>query len=554
MKMPFWYSLILFLPLTITAQIILKNATVYTLDPKQPWAEAIVIDDNTITYVGTNTQALLYQSPHSNIIDMNGSFVMPGLIDAHTHIAIASVLLKEGVNLTGSKGKNDVLKKIETYALAHPDAPVITGFGFYPYSFGQNGPSASQLDAIIPDKPAFLISNNGHSAWANTLALKRLGITKHTPDPQPGIHYYVREKDGSPTGFLVEGCALWPHAASLGIGTKNTYHDSLKDLLPLLPSQGITAVFDAGAPASETKAFNALMELESEQLLPIRFYGSHYILSRSDALDASKTFIAYQKRYHTPLVNVSGVKFVNDNSDDDHFAIQFNEDEFHPFLENLLEHNIDAMIHTSADQSVHSTLNAIEKAKHRFPDSQSRFTLAHVNMVRDSDFGRFNKLGIIANIQPFNATGGGYYDYRYMLYGDEWENKLVRFKTFFDNNIVVSGSSDFPACDNNLSECSPFHHMQIGITRQKVDNKDDLPILPSTDERLNVAQMLQAYTINAAYQLHQEKYLGSLEIGKYADLIVLDQSPFEISPKNIHSINVLLTMMNGKIVYQKDSK
>lgn len=542
---------ILFIPMSLLSNTIFINGAVYTVDLKSPWAQAIVISHDTIRYVGTTKKALAFKKSDSKIIDLNGSFVMPGIIDAHTHIAMGSVLLNEGVNLLEVKGKQAILNQIKNYADSHPDVSVITGFGFYPYTFGQNGPMAAQLDTVISERPAFLISNNGHSAWANSKALSLLKITKNTPDPQPGIHYYVRDIQGNPTGFLVEGCAFWPHLAAMGVGTKSSFYDSLKNYLPKLSAQGITSLFDAGAPAVETQSFKALAQLEKENALPLRYFGSHFILSPKDAQNASKTFIRYQQKYNTKLLTISSVKFSNDNSDDDHFAMQFDTQQLKPYFLNLMRHNIDAMVHTSADESVHSALDAIAYARRNTKHTRSRFTLAHVNMVRESDFKRFKDLGVIANIQPFNAQGDGYYSYRYMLYGDEWENKLARYNTFFKHNIVVSSSSDFPACNNDLNQCSPFHGMEMGMTRQKIGSPIDAAILPDLNERLSVEQMIRAYTINAAYQLHQEKKIGSLEVGKKADLIILDRNPFTVVPKEIHTINVRTTMMNGKIIYEK---
>lgn len=540
-----------FMPISLLGGTIFINGSIYTVNDKRPWVQAMVIEHDTIRYVGPTSGALRFKKAASEVIDLNGSFVMPGIIDAHTHIAIASVLLNEGVNLLEVKGKQAILNEIGKYANSHPEASVITGFGFYPYTFGPNGPTAAQLDTLVSDRPVFLISNNGHSAWANSKALAMLKITKETPDPQPGIHYYVRDAQGNPTGFLVEGCAFWPHLAKMGIGTKSSFYSSLKSYLPKLSAQGITALFDAGAPAVEIQSFEALRQLETENALPLRYFGSHFILSSKDAHNAAKTFIRYQKKYNTKLLTISSVKFSNDNSDDDRFAMQFDTQHLKPYFLNLMRHNIDAMVHTSADKSVHSALNAIEYARKKVKTTRSRFTLAHVNMVRDSDFKRFKELDVIANIQPFNAQGDGYYSYRYMLYGNAWENKLARYNTFFKNSAVVSSSSDFPACNNDLEQCTPFHGMEMGITRQKIESPFDAPILPDPNERLSVEQMIRAYTLNAAYQLHQEKKIGSLEVGKKADMVVLDRNPFKTTAKELHMIKVQKTVMDGTIVYEK---
>ncbi|SFV69034.1 Exoenzymes regulatory protein AepA precursor [hydrothermal vent metagenome] len=254
--------------------------------------------------------------------------------------------------------------------------------------------------------------------------------------------------------------------------------------------------------------------------------------------------------YTTPLLNISAVKFSNDNSSNDDFAIQFDSKKLRKYIGPLLANNINIMIHTSQDKSVHQALDAIENLKKKHPRSTSKITLAHVNMVREKDFNRMKNLGIIANIQPFNAAGDGYYEYKYMLF-EAWEKKLVRFKTFFDNNITVSASSDFPACNISYSKCSPFLNMEIAVTRQQVGTSVDAPILSSTQEKLSIEQIIQAYTLNAAYQLGMEQNLGSIEVGKYADLIVLNQNLLDINSKKIHKTIVKMTIMNGEIVYEK---
>lgn len=542
------YLIFLILSFALCANTIFINAKIYTVNPQKPWAQAIVIDEGLIKYVGTNRQALSYKNSNTKIVDAKSKFMMPGIIDAHTHIGIGSILLEQGVNLLRSKGKKQIFSTIKEYAKSS-DEKIITGFGFYPYVLGQKGPTKEQLDHLVPNRPAFLISNNGHSAWVNSKALTLLGLSSKTKDPLPGMHYYERNAKGEPTGFLVEGEAFWPHLKKIGIGKQSAFYKGLKNFLPKLSKQGITTIFDAGIPAVEENAYKALIQLEKEKKLPLRFFASHYIINEYDAQNAAKTFKKYQNQYNQNLFSLSTVKFSNDNSDDDQFAIQFQEKKLSNFLLPLLKEGIDIMIHTSHDSSVHQALNAIEKNRSYLFKKQSRVTLAHVNMVRDSDFKRFQKLNIIANIQPFNAKGGGYYEYRYLLYED-WEDKLVRFKTFFDTKTMVSASSDFPACNSSLEKCSPYESMQIAITRQNPVLGIKSPILPNLDERLNIKQIIQAYTINAAYQLHQEKNIGSLEIGKKADLILLDQDLLSSDSYDIHKSKVLLTMVNGEIVYE----
>ena len=543
------YLLTTLLPIALTANTIFVNGAIYTVNKNKPWVEAVVVDNKKISYVGTTKKALTYTLKNTRIIDLKGQFMMPGIIDAHTHIAIAALLLNLGVGIK-NKGKRNILKQISQYAQEHPQEEIISGFGFYPFSLGENGPTAEQLDSVIPNKKVFLISNNGHSAWVNSKTLHYLGISSNTKDPLPGMQYYMRDSNGAPTGFLVEGEAFWPHFKKMNIATPGRFYKSLKSFLPTLSKYGVTSIFDAGIPAVEENAFLALQKLEKENLLPVRYFASHYIVSDKDAQHSVKEYKRLKHLYDTKLLNINAVKFSNDNSSNDNFAIQFDTEKLRNYIGPLLANNINIMIHTTQDASVNQALNALEKLKKKYPKSKSRISLAHVNMVRQTDFYRMNNLNIIANIQPFNAAGNGYYEYKYMLF-EAWEKKLVRFKTFFDNNITVSASSDFPACDISYEKCTPFLNMEIAVTRQKVGTSSDAAVLSSSQEKLSIEQIIQAYTLNAAYQLGAEKSLGSIEAGKNADLIVLNQNLLDVNEKKIHKTIVNMTIMNGEIVYEK---
>ena len=543
--------LLLFGISALCANTIIYNANIYTVAEALPHAQALVIDDEKIIYIGKNTKALTYKTEGSTLIDAKESFFMPGLIDSHTHTALAALLFKTGVNLYKAKGKKGILEKIRSYKKAHPHLSLYTGVGFYPYAFGPDGPSKEVLDEIFPDTKAFFISNNGHQAWANSKTLEFLGINTDTPDPLANVHYYVRDSKGEPTGFLIEGEAFWPHLKRLGIGTKEEFKKVLHDFLPQFSALGITTVYDASIASLEESAYAALRELEDENKLDLRYLASHFIISTKDAEQASQELKRLQKDYDRELFKVSSIKFINDNSDDDNFGIQFKEEALKHYLMPILKADQDLMIHTSQDSSTHQALNAISAVKKKLPNSTSRITLAHVNMVRDSDFKRFKELDVVANIQPFDAQGGGYYEYRYMLYEDQWENKLARYRHFFDEGVRVSASSDYPACNKPLQECSPFHGIQIGMTRQKIGAIEDKEILASKDERLSLEQSIRAYTINGAYQLHLEKSIGSLEVGKQADIIVLDKDPFQTKTEDIHTIKVLQTFLKGKSIYEK---
>ena len=545
------FFLLVLCSLTLSANTIIFNAKVYTLNDKQKWAEALVIEDDKIVFVGATSKALTYKREKSLLIDAKEHFVMPGFIDAHTHTAIAALLENLGISLVGAKGKKEILQRLRDYKEQYPNKTIYAGVGFYPYAFGPNGPTKELLDEIFPDRYAFFISNNGHQAWANSKTLDYLGITKESLDPLKGMQYYQRDKAGEPTGFLVEGEAVWPHFAKLSFANSDSFFKALEPFFPKLSKQGITTLFDAGVLGGQEEAYKALQALAIGKKLPLEYHASYFVANRDQAKESAQKLALLQKQFEQKKFKISSIKFINDNSDDDNFGITFSEDALFTYMSAIFKANANVMIHTSQDRSTHQALNAIEKAKKLFPHTQSRVSLAHVNMVRDSDFRRFSDLDVTANIQTFNAVGGGYYEYRYMLYEDAWQDKLARFRHFFDSGVMVSASSDYPVC-GSLKVCSPFYGIEIGMTRQKVGAGRGSDVLASKKECLSLEQSLRAYTLNAAYQLGREKYIGSLEVGKDADVIILDQNPFNVSAYDLHKMEVIRTFSKGKTVYQRE--
>jgi len=536
------------LSLHVSANDIYTNGIIYTQNNHLDIYEAMVVNGSKIIYVGDTNKALTYANEDSNITDLKQKFVMPGIIDSHAHYAIASVLFSQGVNLIQAKGKKEIITLLKQYKQENPNQKMVTGFGFYPYAFGPNGPTKEILDDIFPSSNVFIISNNGHSAWANSKMLKFLHVNKNTPDPKEGFAYYQRDKEGNPTGFIVEGDAFWPSYAKTGVATAKTFYQSLKYFLPQLSSYGITSIFDAGTPSLEEPLLQGLHQLEKEKSLPLRFFVSNLILNSKEAINSIQRLSYLQQTYNSNLIKTQSLKYSNDNSDAEDIALLFREQELTTYLLLAAKNHADVMIHASHDLSAHEAIQSILHVKATYPQSQSRFTLAHVNMLRDSDFNKMAKANIIANIQPFDAQGDGYYEYRYLLF-EEFEHKLARYKTFFEHNITTTASSDFPACSKELSKCTPFDVMEVALTRQKIGSPKNAPILDSPAERLTMYEILKAYTINGAYQLHQEDTIGSLEVGKEADFIVLDKNLLRINPKEIHSTNVLMTFVQGKKVY-----
>ncbi|MEE8349262.1 MAG: amidohydrolase family protein, partial [Acidobacteriota bacterium] len=346
------------------ADTIFINGQVYTVNSQQPWAEAVVVEGRRIVYVGDQEQALLQRGGSTRVIDLDGKMLLPGFIDSHFHPSTAALMLKLGVGMLELSSKEEYLQAVRQYVGENPEVQVVAGFGWSQRAFDPPGPTKGDLDAIVSDRPVLLIEGGGHSAWANSRALEFLNINKDTPDPLPGKHFYVRDPQGNPTGWLQEGAAFWLHLAPLGIGTKEEFRRALLEFLPQLPQLGITSVFDAGTSGLQEFALRALVELDGEGKLPIRYNASNKIITHDDAEQAIQRLERFQREYTTELVRPMANKIINDGAaSEGGFTLMFEEPELTSIVTNIAVAGQDLMIHVTKGVAVHEALNAMERAR-----------------------------------------------------------------------------------------------------------------------------------------------------------------------------------------------
>ena len=317
--------------------------------------------------------------------------------------------------------------------------------------------------------------------------------------------------------------------------------------LPEYPTVGITSFFDAGTPDVQENAFIALRKIEKEGNLPVRYHGSFYVTGNEEASVAVESLQRLRNTYTSDLLRLNTIKVSNDGQAPEPHKqhLLWNGERLGRLFTKIATAGMDVMIHATNDNTVHETLNGIEIAKKAQPDTDSRFTITHMDFIQQSDFTRFADLDIIAGVQPMSAEAG------FLSQHHMPENVLVApLRSLIESGVVLSGSSDFPACGAPLTGCTPFYGMEVSVTRQRA-GKPNAQVLAPESERLSLEQAIYAYTMSSAYQIRREKDLGSIEKGKLADLIVVDQNLFEIHPHKIHKTKVLFTMMNGRPVYDR---
>lgn len=546
------------------ADYVLRNAKVYTVNERQPWAQALAVRGKDIVYVGKDEDAALKEhiGAETRVVDLQGKMVVPGFIDSHTHPLLSS-FMTAGADLQ-HETREEMLSALQQYAREHPTG-LVSGFGWRTDMFGPEGPNRRELDRIFPDRPAYMLNIDYHSMWFNSRALELAGVTRDTQDPAPGFAFWQRDKDGELTGYAVEPA---------------TYMDALNKLVPLTPktfgahaglwmpkaaAAGLTGGFDAGVPpvADQGDLLSAYLELEQRGELLLRLGVSYATRGPQDPppLPGLK---AVQKRIHSELVHVAALKIMGDGTEGGWTAAMlepyadkpetrgtttFNTAQFHQLIAEADKAGVNVHVHCDGDACTRTVLDAVEAAIAANPPRDRRHTICHLVSIDPADVPRFGKLGVIAQVGVNWATADpdSLGVLRPRLGPQRFENNVYPARALVESGARVTLGTDWAAA-GYFSTYKPLDVIQIGMTRQLI-GKPDAPILPRKDQRMTLAQMLNGYTIDPAFQIGLEKQVGSLEVGKRADLVVLGRNLFDVAPHDIHKVAVVATMMNGRLTH-----
>lgn len=548
---------------------LLTNGPIWTGDPAQPWAQAVVVSGRDLVYVGTRAGAAEYLDPATELIDLRGAMCLPGFVDAHNHLA-SMALSKLGVNLSGIVGRDAVLAAIGDWVAAQPAGAPLRGHGWMPDSFAERSPRREWLDAITGDRPMYLFSADAHDSWFNTAAMRAAGIGPDTPDPDPGAQYWVRDPDGTPTGHAVEGAATIPIIVAQGLFSVPNVHAAQALTLHPAPSWGMTAYFEAGTivgPASEDSrwVYEDLIAQDRAGALPVRVGGSYWTRTPADDPQAVADGL---DRWHRELrsehVSINTCKMWADGTfmsggalllsaccghePKDLGRMTFPPENIEAQIEAVQAAGFDMHIHIDGDGSARVVLDAYERVLRRRGPEGARHVLAHNSMVDPADIGRYAQLGVIANCTPLWGTdyNGQYRDiYTAMLGAQRVEERLFPYGDLVRSGAVVTYGSDIPGVD--IPEIPPLIQIEALLTRRRPGRPDDVPLVAR--QRIGLHDALRGYTANGAYQMRLEHRTGSLTAGKAADLTVLGADLFGIDPHEIHTVPVLLTMMDGRITH-----
>jgi len=549
-------------PETATADKAFVNARVYTLDTSRPWAEAVLVRDDRILYVGDAQGARALVGESTEVVDLEGRLMLPGFIDTHTHPLLGGAYAK-ALSLETAGTVQEWVAAIDAYADANPDLPVIFGYGFLASTFGPEGPTRQMIDAVVPDRIVLITDEGFHGAWANTEALRALNITQDTPDPVPGYSYYKRDANGDATGYLLEGTAGMAMDA-LDVITTEVIVDGTALVVDIMNRYGVTAAFDGGTGLDAATAGAVLGELERRGDLTVRIVGSSRPGSAEEAATAVATALEWREQVRGERYRYDTLKIPDDGTVEGRTAAMFEDYQGEPgnsgetvfseaelveMMSGAAAAGMDVHVHALGERAIHEALNAIEAVQQRYGDSPTRYTICHIQVITDQDLPRFAKLGVIAQSTPLWAS---YDTYGKQFVSDDQFERYWRFRELEDSGARLTFGSDFPASGAGTLGLSPLMQVEIGHTRQIAGEPDAL-VQPRASNRLSVESLVRGFTIDAAYQLHMEDEIGSLEVGKKADLVVLGKNLFEADPYTIHDIDVVMTVLDGEVVWSADA-
>ena len=534
------------------ADLVFLSGNIYTVDAQRSWAQAVAISGKEIIYVGTDEGAGAHIGPDTRVVDLQGRMMLPAFQDIHIH-AVSSGMDALAVDLVDFETVEEYVAAIKTYAEENPDEPWILGSGWTVPAFGPGALTSRKLiDAVVSDRPVVVSSADGHTQWVNTKALELAGITNDTPDPESG-RIDRDPETGEAIGSLQEG-AMDLMSAAIPPANLEARTAGLQYAINMLNAYGITSIQAAMVNRSRLEAYRAL---DQRGDLTLRVVGAIY-WDRNRGEEQIEDIKNLRQEFTSGRVRATSVKMWQDGVMENYTAAllepylgkgeQRGISMVDPGTLNSAVPKLDALgfqihFHAIGDAAVRQCLDAVEQARDQNGDLGHRHHISHLQLVHPDDIPRFRELGVIANFQPLWALADSYQvDLTMPFLGPERSSWQYPIRSMQNNGAMIAFGSDW-----SVSTANPFEQMETSVTRMGSLGETDAPFYP--EERIDLPSAIAAFTINAAYVNNIDDITGSVEAGKFADLIVLDRNLFEVEQAELSDTQVLLTLMEGEAVY-----
>ena len=538
------------------ADKVYTNGKIFTVNDRSEWVEAVATEGNKIVYAGDNEGAGAFCDAATEVCDLQGKMMLPGFIDGHCHPVLAAHYLC-GVYLEVEWDVEECLEAIKRFVMENPDNDTYFGLGYAEWIFDETGPKKELLDSICADKPVMILGSSAHEAWVNTKALEMAGITRDTPDTIPGFHYFHRDESGDPTGHLLETAPQMMVIDKINFFDHDKIEAEIAAASDGYAAMGVTSTCDMGSPEFALKAyFETVPAMIENGTYKQRFVGCGRMVAEKGDVDIVLPRLKeYIKKYDTDSFRINFLKIINDgtletrsaalsepyNEDGSMVYPLFSREEMAEIGVRAAEAGLNINVHGIGDEAISGTL-AMAKAVREAGYDDCRITNSHCDYVKDEELELFGRYDVIANTTCVWHYGNPDME---KVIGDR-QNHTFRLKTMIRGGCRMGQGSDYPVDEFGRE---PLKGIEMGCSRQLFDHPE-LPVLKPYEEKLSVEDGIRSYTINNAYQMHMEDKLGSIEAGKYADLVILEKNIFDIPVSEIHKVKVCETIMDGKTVYK----
>jgi len=534
------------------ADLIITNANVWTGDEAHPTAQAVAVLGDRIVAVGSNAEILLWRGTETKKIDAGGKLLLPGFNDAHVHFIDGGRQL-DSVQLNDATSTDQFVRRIAEQVKKTPKGEWILGGDWDETKWNPPDlPTREMIDPLTPDNPVLLSRYDGHSALANSLALRLAGITAQTPDPPGGS--IVRDAQGNPTGDLKDAAVELADKVVPPL-THDQRMQAAKRALEYAASLGVTSVQTMNPEYADIAVFSELLQTGE---LTTRIYAAPLITGVDD-----QAKIGIRHAFGGPHLRIGAVKAFADGSLGSRTAYFFEPFSDEPNNHGLLTAEMQPLslmrnrmmtadaaglqicTHAIGDQAISMVLDLYTDVVKAHRGAERRLRIEHAQHMAEKDFSRFAQLDVIASVQPYHAIDDG--RWAEARIGHDRASRTYAFRTFLNHGVHLAFGTDW-----DVAPLNPLLTVYAVVTRATLDGKNPNGWFP--EQKLTVAEAVHAYTMGSAYAEFQEREKGSITPGKLADMVLLSDDIFAIDPSKIRDVKVLKTIVGGKVIWDPTRK
>jgi predicted amidohydrolase YtcJ len=534
------------------ADLIIRNAKIWTVDKNHPTAQALAVLGDRIVAVGSNDEIEAWHGAHTDIVDASGKLLLPGFNDSHVHFVDGGLSL-DSVQLNDATSATEFVRRIGEQVKKTPKGEWVTSGDWDETKWTPAVmPTKELIDPLTPDTPVFVSRYDGHMALANSVTLRLAGITAQTPDPPGGV--IVHDAQGNPTGALKDAAMDYVFKIAPPLSHEARLR-AVKRALAHAASLGVTSVQHMNPEYADIAVYSELLERGE---LTTRIYAAPLIPGVDDLAK-----IGIRHAFGGPFLLIGALKAYADGSLGSATAYFFEpfsnspnnrgllSDEMHPLSlmqDRMMKADaagLQLCTHAIGDQGISTILDLYSEVVKAHGERDRRFRIEHAQHMAAKDFDRFAQLHVIASMQPYHAIDDG--RWAEARIGHDRASRTYAFRTFLNHGVPLAFGTDW-----NVAPLNPMLGLYAAVTRATLDGKNPNGWFP--EQKLTVAEAVEAYTMGSAYAEFQEQVKGSITPGKLADMVLLSDDVFSIDPAKIRDVKVMTTWVGGKIVWDAAQK